>query len=218
MSPTPKNQNLICNACGQEFALRKDLNKHYIDSHALSHPYQCQLCPKAFREIGLLNLHIPKHTGKFSFKCEFCGKGFVQKGELTKHEIRVHSDNPVQCQLCQKTFQAHILKSHMRRHIGEKAFSCEECGKAFVESGDLIKHKKSVHEKVKYECDQCGKRFSQPDTLKTHIKITHEGYVPFNCEFCGKSFTRRKYYTDHLLSVHKHLNPELDFKRKPMKS
>lgn len=56
---------------------------------------------------------------------------------------------------------------------GKKRHSCNECDKSFERFHDMIRHKNSVHERIrKYQCQMCGKRFTLPTYLQRHL-LTH---------------------------------------------
>jgi uncharacterized Zn-finger protein len=109
--------------CAKTFSARKNMLTH-MKSHSGDRPFVCGFpnCGKAFALAGILRVHCRIHTGERPFPCLFkgCTKEFKESGSLIKH---------------------------MRIHTGERPFQCAKCGRAFNQSGHLLRHDRFVHRK-----------------------------------------------------------------------
>ena len=57
---------------------------------------------------------------------------------------------------------------------------CNQCPKAFSESGSLKKHLRINSGEKPYPCNQCPEGFSESGSLKKHLRM-HSGEKPYPC-------------------------------------
>ena len=77
-----------------------------------------------------------------------------------------------------ETNKGTLLKAHVRAHNGEKCFKCENCGKGFVEAGQLKRHQRihSTEKPSKCDIDDCTYSTKRRDKLKEHQGRSHKNH------------------------------------------
>lgn len=167
-------------------------------------PFKCQHCGEGFNVDSKCLIHeIRRHTGEIPYKCEQCEKGFFTNESLQVHIAVVHEKNvsslseslskPIKvCAICGKViYGTNSLKIHMKLHLNQKDFCCEQCGVAFYRKPDLTKHLIKHHPNIydvsnnpEYRCKFCNKLFHDKLYVRRHEKLHVGQDIPFSCSIC----------------------------------
>ena len=150
MKSPKKQQNLKkwpCPECGRVLARASTLKIH-LRQHSGDRPFRCPLCPKAFAQASSLDSHHRIHSKERPYSCTVCHKTFVHSSAFKTHTRTHTGERPHSCPVpnCGMAFSdISTLRKHARVHNGERPYLCDICNRRFTQSGNLKKHRRSVH-------------------------------------------------------------------------
>ena len=101
------------------------------------------------------------------------------------------------------------LKKHIKAvHDKIKDFDCKLCHAEFGRKSHLDRHIKTVHNKIKdFDCKLCDYKCGFKDALDRHIKTVHEGLKPHECKLCDYKCGQKSNLDRHIETVHEGLKP-----------
>lgn len=121
--------------------------------------------------------------------------GFANKVFNMYKPINKRLQSKIPCDECNKLFRtnrtlmSHKKNIHQRNTSANRTASCDECGRAFSNVGNLNKHKLIHQDTKRFICSYCGKGFNGYFNLTEHMNI-HTGLKPYPCQVCSKTFGR----------------------------
>ncbi|XP_068235870.1 zinc finger protein ZFMSA12A-like [Palaemon carinicauda] len=172
-----KSDPLKCPVC---FVTLKN-RKAYCD-HVRSHKRQglkCEFCDVKLKSVANLRAHVStQHTHSEIHKCKTCSREFFSAGRLSYHLRRHHTDRNTYknlCYICGKFYPyPSELTLHLRSHLNERPYKCNQCPKTFMKKVDLTYHIRSHTGERPHVCPHCDARFPRPNTLMNHIRQQHQ--------------------------------------------
>ncbi|XP_030033831.2 zinc finger protein 62 isoform X2 [Manduca sexta] len=174
MNAVHSNNNRICDFCGKSFRNVTNLKVHISYTHTGT--CECHICGAKYKNQWCLARHKAKHHDVKDYKCTKCAEQFHSQYQRQKHLIKVH-DEGHKCTYCGRMFTRNsFMKDHIRRtHLKEKNVPCSVCNEKFFDNYLLRMHMVKHEGERKFTCEVCGKAFLRRSNLSSH-KEMHKKY------------------------------------------
>ena len=108
------------------------------------------------------------------------------------------------CELCHQSFKHTCsLCCHMKTHIGDTGWSCDQCGKVLASRIMWDLHVKSCGQEKGHWCQECNKSYTTKQALVEHLKVKHDPpptVEELTCPICSKVFRIIKTMHEHMAS------------------
>ncbi|XP_006824171.1 uncharacterized protein LOC102800530 [Saccoglossus kowalevskii] len=172
-----------CLQCGKEYSSRNNLKRHKL-THLGMKPYRCNICKRTFQRRDYAIWHQQKYHNFFGRDISIVSVLQVPKFPLNRSE----ASQSVKASSTGESPAAPSMSSRKGRGVGGS--------------------KQASNAPKAFQCPQCGKQFVSSRTLKRH-KLTHTGLKPFKCNICGRSFLRKDYAIWHQQKFHEHFGRDI---------
>lgn len=175
-----------CGFCEKLFDNESALECHLRIAHNSKTNFGniCHKCGKSFSNKESLYGHIkyvhtPPEEMESECVCDICGKTFATEQSLKRHVRHVHelANLTTTCNECGKVFKTAGANRKLKNHVlavhtpeDQKPFSCDICGKRYINRDALRKHEKIHENRRSHRCRFCGIGFNDRSNMMAHEK------------------------------------------------
>lgn len=105
-----------------------------------------------------------------------------KKLDLDSAGVEINEER-IECTECHKVLKPSSYRQHLKTHLGSKPHGCELCPARFTRRGDVERHIRIVHKKVKpFKCHKCPRAFGDKKNLRFVVHTQY--FFLIYCNFC----------------------------------
>lgn len=183
---------------------KSELNKSTSKGRRKFDALTCYVCNQQLAGNKALQEHFTSMHPKdeLHYVCPICFKHQTKYRSYTRH-AESHEEKRFSCDFCGKRFLQKItLVQHVSTHSNQKKFKCEICHLEFKQNSSLFKHRNTKHSNALPVCSDCGNVYASNETLIQHRRSKHNLQKEIVCHDCAKTFASRAALEYHRTAEH----------------